>query len=359
MNLTKTYAKGVCGILVAGMAILTSCGGDQFKVKGDIYGADKTAVVLEKSDFQGFWVAIDSTRTNSKGSFSIKRPAPAAPEIFRLEVDGKYIYFPVDSTETVTVKTSLDKFGREYSLTGSAKAELMEAFDEEVMSLPAGITPDSLASFKRRVFTKYMHGGQGSVVSYYILTKTVGGKPLFSPKTDFRYFAAVANGFKEARPDDPRAALLEKTALEAMRENNSRSGRVLEIEADELKIIDIALPDVKGNVRKLSDVVGNGKQVAVCFTLLTHPDAPALNAELSKIHNSGVDFYMVSLDPDQYAWRDAAANLPWVNVYDADGEYSKYARQYNVSNMPVFFIYGADGALKARANDVRELRKEL
>lgn len=347
---------------IAFSALSTGCGSNDFKIKGEISGADDKPVVLAKSDFHGRWIAIDSTRTSSSGSFSISRPAPAAPEIFRLEMDGHFIYVPVDSTETISVTSTLDKFGSEFTLTGSQKAEALERFDKEVLALPENISPDSLESFKRNVYTKYMRDGQGSIVSYYILTKIVGNKALFDPQEDYKYFAAVANGFKQLRPDDPHTALLEKTTIDNQKLRNRARGNKLQIAAEEIKVIDIELPDENGKNRKLSELVGNGKPTVVIFSLLTHPDSPALNLELSRLYSSmggNVNFYHVSLDPDQYSWRDAAKNLPWVTVFDPDGEYSTAALKYNVSDLPTYFVYSAQGELQARAANTEELRKQL
>ncbi len=353
---------GACAVAFA--ALLSGCGEPSFKIKGEIYGAEDKSLVLEKSDFYGRWVAIDSTRVSSNGNFSISRPAPAAPEIFRLALGDRYIYLPIDSVETVTVTSSLKDYGSQYTLTGSANAEAMAAFEKDLMALPSDISADSLNSFKRSVFSKYMRDAQGSIVSYYVLTKIIGDKPLFDPQRgdDYKYFAAVATGFKELRPNDPRTRLLEKTSMDAIKRRNSEKGLRMQIEANEISVIDIDLPDEDGKNRKLSEIVGKGKPVVVMFTLLTHPDSPAANIELSKLYSSmggNVEFYQVSLDPDQYAWREAARNLPWITVFDNAGQYSEAARSYNVGDIPTFFVYDRNGELKARANNLQELRREL
>lgn len=215
---------GACAVACA--ALLSGCGEPSFKIKGEIYGAEDKSLVLEKSDFYGRWVAIDSTRVSSNGNFSISRPAPAAPEIFRLALGDRYIYLPIDSVETVTVTSSLKDYGSQYTLTGSANAEAMAAFEKDLMALPSDISADSLNSFKRSVFSKYMRDAQGSIVSYYVLTKIIGDKPLFDPQRgdDYKYFAAVATGFKELRPNDPRTRLLEKTSMDAIKRRNSEKG---------------------------------------------------------------------------------------------------------------------------------------
>ena len=353
---------GAASLLFLSSSLLSSCGEASFKVNGIIDGASHENVVLEKSDFHGRWIVVDSMRTSESGQFSFKRPAPAAPEIFRLELGNRYIYFPVDSTEAINVETTLDGYGRDYTLSGSEKAVAMAAFDHDLMALPADVAPDSLDAFKRSVYSKYMRDAQGSIVSYYALTKLIGDKPLFDPETDYKYFAAVATGFKSARPDDPRTPLLEATSVNSIKKRNAGKGIALEIDAEEIKVLDIELPDEEGKTRHLTDYVGNGKPVVVMFSLLTHPDSPAFNMELSKLYNrygGNVEFFQVSLDPDQYDWRDAARNLPWVTVYDADGQYSRAARTYNVSDLPTFFLYDRNGELAGRAASIDELSRLL
>ncbi|MDE5887570.1 MAG: hypothetical protein K2J48_05235 [Muribaculaceae bacterium] len=364
MKLLQTCRLG--GFALAAIfyaAILSSCSDPSFKIKGNIEGADNQSVVLEKSDFHGRWIAIDSTRTNSSGDFSISRPAPAGPEIFRLSINDKYVYVPIDSIETVSLSSSLDKFGTDFSLSGSENASALERFEKEVRSLPANISADSLQAFKKSVFTKYIQPARGSIVAYYALTKIVDGKPLFDPTTsDYKYFAAVATGFKETRPNDPHTALLEQTSLDALKRKKQEQGIHREIQAEELAMIDINLPDEKGKNIKLSEVMANGKKTVLIFSLLTHPDSPALNLDLSNLYKSmggNVNFYHVALDADQYAWRDAAVNLPWTTVFDPEGAYSKNASNYNVGNLPAYFIYSASGELIDRAFSVDDLKKKL
>lgn len=339
-----------------------SCGSDKFRIKGEIEGADKESVVLEKAGYDGRWIAIDSTRTSSKGSFTFTRPALPAPEIYRLTYGGKQIYIPADSTETVTLKTTGANFGTDYTLEGSADATAMAAFDLDLIQYQAKSVPDSPNEFKKTVYTKYIQPNPASITSYYILTKQVDGKPLFDPfnGTDHKYFAAIATAYTSQRPDDPRTSLLKETSLQAMRQNNSANGRYTGYEAAETGIIEIELPDENGNQRKLSEEMTNGEPTLLVFSLLTTEDAPVLNIQLDQLKkkHSNLKIYHVSLDPDRYAWRDAAANLPWTTVFEPEGEYSKYARDYNVSVLPSFYIF-KNGEITARAMTPDEIESKL
>ena len=359
----KISHKSLLLLIPALLFSLLSCK-KEFKVKGEISGASKALVVLEKADFNGRWLIVDSTRTSGSGNFSMSRPALAAPEIFRLSFDGRYIYFPVDSTETVSVKTTSQDFGTRYDLGGSSDAAVMAAFDMDIISLPANSVPDSLDDFKKTVYTKYIQPSPSSIVSYYILTKEIDGKPLFRPdrSPDYRYFGAVATGFRDLRPDDPRTSLLTQTTVSAMKRRNSEKGSYQQIEAQELSLLDITLPNEKGENVKLSDIAGKGKPVVLVFSLMTTDDAPLINYELSQLREKrggNIDIYQVSLDPDRYAWREAASNLPWVTVYDSDGAYSSYAATYTVIDLPAFFIYNAGGELTDRAFSIDELKSKL
>lgn len=351
-------------LFVAALILLAgSCSDNKFKIKGEIYGGEGQSMVLEKSDFVGRWTPLDSTHINKNGAFSFSFPAAPSPDIYRLAINDKYIYIPVDSTETITVNSSLDKFGSDFSLTGSHNAEQLEKFEKELRNAPVS-NPDSLKAFKRNIYSNYIMNAQGSILSFYILTKTINGKPVFNPEDndDRKYFAAVATGFKALRPDDPHTALLEQTAINALKKRNSESGKYRTIEAEEIQLIDIDQQDETGKNVKLSDIAGKGKPVVVIFSLLNHPDSPELNIALANIYrrlNGKAEFYNVSLDNDQYAWREAARNLPWVTVYSPGETSSQDALRYNVFQVPSFYIYNSEGELVSRPLTIEELNKSL
>lgn len=363
LAMNKTVLRQIAALAaVALLALCGACRRDDFKVDGTVEGASDTMLLLEKAGFDGRWMAVDSTRTDRAGRFSMSRPRPAAPEVFRLSMDGRYIYFPIDSTETVTVTADASAFDNGYTLAGSRAAADMAAFDSELRRHLSDTS--SLTQFKREVFDRYMRGSRGGIVSYYALTKTVGGKPLYDPadETDVKYYAAVATAFRQFRPDDPRTALLEGISLEAMRRRNAARGRQLQLNAREVRLIDIELTDAAGRTRRLSDVAGHGKAVVVAFTLLGHEDTPALNKLLSDLRSSKagrVEIFNVGLDADRYAWRDAVASLPWICVHEPAGASSEILARYNVGSLPTFFVYNPQGELVARAGDSGALAREL
>lgn len=350
-------------ILFVALLPLLSCSNNKFKIKGEIYGGEDKTVILEKSDFQGRWIPVDSTHINKNGGFSFSFPAPDSPDIYRLQTNNQYIYLPIDSTETISITSSYDKFGQDFALTGSRNAEMMEKFEKQLQTVNHS-NPDSLEAFKRNVYSNYIKDFQGSILSFYILTKIVDGKPLYDPsdKTDSKYFAAVATGFKSARPEDPHTALLENTAIQSFKFRNNEAGKFTPIEAEEISLIEINLPDENGKNIKLSEVAGKGKPVVVIFSLLNHQDSPEFNMALAQLYKNlgeSVEFYNVSLDEDQYEWREAAKNLPWITVYSPGQNTSEDAIKYNVFQIPSFFIYDSNGELSSRPMTLDELSKKL
>lgn len=352
------------GALTCAMVLsVGSCKHDpEFKVSGTVDGAGGKTLILSKADFAGRWIDVDSTGVGSDGSFSITTASPASPEIYRLSLGDRYIYFPVDSTETIHLESVVDKFGTQFTLTGSPAAEAMASFEQDLASIPSDSA--GRAAFKRTVYSKYLQNGQGSILSYYVLTKTIDGKLLFDPENDddARYYAAVATQFDQYRPDDPHGKMVRDVSLQALRRRNTAMGKQRVLHANELKVIDIALPDEKGVTQRLSDYVGKKGPVIVFFGMMNAEGAPGLHRsllELSQRLGSNVTIYNVSLDSDQYAWRDAAVNLPWITVFDAGGMTSGAIRDYNVQTVPAFYIYSAAGELVDSATDLKTLEQKM
>ncbi len=360
MKIEKTANALRAFLFIAGVSALASCGSDdKFKVEGKIDGGDGESVVLEKPGFHGEWNAIDSTHLGKDGSFSIRAASPAAPEIYRLRIDRRYVYFPIDSTETVSVSSRIGEFGHKYDLKGSGNAEALARFERDFARFGASpSSPDSTASFKRRVYTEYMQPAPGSIVTYHILTKTMAdGTPLYdiSGSSDYRYLAAVATGFKEMRPDDPHTAMLEGYAMEAIKRKNREKGIRKEIQAPEVSLLPIELHDENGTLKSLSDLAGKGDPVILVFSPLNDSEAPARNKELmDRYRRGGIRIYHVSYDRDQYAWREAASNLPWTTVNDPSSS-PQSAIDYNVYALPAYFLIDAGGNLVKRADRLGDL----
>ena len=114
------------------LLLAASCSrSSEWHVKGNVEGgADKT-MLLEASS-NGHWYPIDTVTIASNGSFEASQPAAGYPDIYRLNLDGKTIYFPIDSIETVTVSTKAGAFDTDYTVEGTASADMLMNVDNRI-----------------------------------------------------------------------------------------------------------------------------------------------------------------------------------------------------------------------------------
>jgi hypothetical protein len=352
----RTVGNGLS--LVAGTLLLAACSDPSFGIMGEITGASDKSIILEKADFSGRWIELDSTRTDKDGSFAISYAAPESPEIYRLKIGDNYIYVPIDSIDVVAVKADYASVATSYTLSGTPGAEKMTMFENELR----GNAQRNDSIFKRKVYGEIIKDGKGDIMSYYVLTRKVNGKLLYDPENpaDEPYISAVATAYKQFRPNDPHSAMLEKIALQARKTKNAAKGHKNVMQAAETAIIDIELPDNKGNAQKLSSYTSNGRPTLVIFSMLTDKDSPEITRRIAQLYNQYKDrynFYEVCLDTDITSWHEASKSLPWTLVIDKDGASSRTAMTYNVSSLPTFFIYNANGELTTRANGLDELKR--
>lgn len=129
----------------------------------------------------------------------------------------------------------------------------------------------------------------------------------------------------------------------------------------EADIIDVELKDLRGNVRRLTDL--KGKVVLLDFTVYNNAMSAAHNLALrelyNKYHAQGLEIYQVALDADEHFWKTSADNLPWVCVRDANGIYSTYVNLYGVTALPTVFVVGRDNVLNARINELADLETSI
>ena len=129
-----------------------------------------------------------------------------------------------------------------------------------------------------------------------------------------------------------------------------------------MPLIDISLYDDKGQMQKLSDAAAANKVVVLNFTVYSAEAAPAYNIELNKayerFHDRGMTIYQVSVDPDEYVWKQAARTLPWITVYNPSTASAENLLKYNVTALPTTFIV-ANGEIAERVDDITTLQQSL
>lgn len=345
-------------------AIMTGCSDNKWHLNGNITDADGEELILESMGTIG-WAPVDTVKLDAKGDFKFARQAPPAPDIYRLRLKGQTAYFPIDSIESITLTASAKDFARSYRLSGNDNARMMMMADSLINSAidlkgeALTITDQEL----KRELGNIILVNPGSVVAYYIVSKTVGDAPLFNPadKIDHRLIGAVANAMNMERPDDPRTTYLKDKYLRNRRVTvTSQPSDTLV--ANLTSLFEINSHNAQGNKVSLREMASKGDVIVLNFTSLTHPQSVEYNMALNKIHDTyarrGLKIYQVSIDEDEVEWRTAAKNIPWTCVYNPP-TYTEALINYNVGVLPTTFIIDRKGDLVERVTDIAELPAQL
>lgn len=378
--------KRVTFVALAALA-LSSCNSDpKFNVKGEISGADGKMLYLEASALAGI-APLDSVKLKGDGAFSFKQVRPESPEFYRLRMEDKVINFSIDSTETVTIEAPFDEFSTAYSVDGSENSERIKELtlkqiklQEDVNALVKAaqanklgndVFEDSLAvllkNYKDDVKVNYIFAAPNKAAAYFALFQKLNNYMIFDPlnsKDDIKCFAAVATSLNNFYPHADRSKNLYNIVIKGMKNTRTPQQKTIELPQEKISetgVIDIALRDMKGNIRKLTDL--KGKVVLLDFTVYQNAVAAPHNLMLRDLYNKyapdGLEIYQVSLDADEHFWKTSADNLPWVCVRDENGIYSTNAALYEVAQLPAIFLINRNNELKARGEDIKDLEASI
>ncbi|WP_253952343.1 TlpA disulfide reductase family protein [Xylanibacter muris] len=361
-----------------------SCGEEKFRVEGNITGAKDSVLYFENMGLQGP-VTVDSVKLDADGSFAFEDKRPEAPDFYRLRIAGQIINVSVDSTETIKVKAEYNTMPTGYEIEGSSEClrikeltQMQIALQNRALGLEyntglsRGQRIDSLEKmlyeYKNIVKSEYIFKDPKAASSYFALFQTLGNYLIFNPQADVndtRVFAAVATCWDTYYPDALRTGNLHNIAVEALKNeriiSSQNSNTIDPAKVTTTGLIDIQLPDNKGNIRSLTEL--KGKVVLLDFHLFAMKESPKrilmLRELYNKYHDRGLEFYQVSLDPDEHFWKQQTSALPWISVRDADGAQSSRLRVYNISNIPEFFIIDRGNNLVKRSLQIKDLDAEI
>ncbi len=374
-------------VLMAALAV-TSCTEKKFHVSGNITEAKDSLLYFENMGLNGA-VTVDSVRLGADGSFAFDAKAPEHPEFYRLRIDRQIVNIAIDSTENITVKASYPTMSGNYEVQGSEECARIKELAIMQLNLQARINAivqnpevsydreaDSvatvLAGYKDKVKREYIFKEPMKAYAYYALFQTVAlaGRPalIFDPlskKEDVQVFAAVATSWDTYFPGSERGKNLHNIAIEGMKNVRIiRAEQAQAIDASKISqagVIEIAIPDNRGVVRKLTAL--KGKAVLLDFHVFATKESTARIMKLRKLYNKyhaqGFEIYQVSLDPDEHFWKESVAALPWVSVRDAGGLNAESASQYNVQTVPTFVLIDTNNVLQKRDVQVKDLDAEI
>ena len=385
MNISKTLSALAVSLMMLGAV---SCSNKKFEVSGNITDAKDSLLYFENMSLNGA-VVVDSTKLDADGNFSFAVDAPSAPEFYRLRIAGQIINVAADSTEHVTIKAAYPTMASQYEVSGSDECAKIKELAIGQMALQATINNivrntnlnddvmrDSirviLAQYKEGVKNNYIFKEPMKAYAYFALFQTIAlgyeNALVFNPRSnedDVKVFAAVATSWDTYYPKAERGLNLHNIAIEGL-----KNIRIMKAEQQQTVdpskveytgVIDIALPDNKGNIRKLSSL--KGKVVMLDFHLFATKESTARIMQLrelyNKYHAQGFEIYQVSIDPDEHFWKTSVAALPWVCVHSDDGLNAAELGMYNVRDIPTYFLIDKNNVLQKRDVQIKDIDAEI
>ena len=386
MKLTmKSLSKAAYALLV--VTAMTACSEKKFHVTGKIAQAKDSVLYFENMSLDGPQI-IDSVKLDDDGGFSFDGVAPDAPEFYRLRIAGQIINVAIDSTETVNVNAAYPSMATQYTIEGSENNLKIKELTLRQMALQAqaqavvnnpqlGINAveDSIFkmidTYKDDIKKNFIYKEPMKSYAYFALFQgiVVGNSYLmvFDPRQnpdDVKAFAAIATSWDTYYPGSLRGENLHNIALQNMKDQRivQNQEQSIEIDADKVSmanLIDIALTDNKGNVRRLTDLAG--KVVLLDFHLFSGKGSTQrimmLRELYNKYHDRGLEIYQVSLDEDEHFWKTQTAALPWICVRDNGTRTQAYLA--TVKSIPCDFIINRENTVIKAPRQIKDLNADI
>ena len=385
----KTFTRVFSiALLVVAVLNFTACNKQKFNVNGTISEAKDSILYFENMSLNGPEV-VDSVRLNADGVFHFSAKATGSPEFYRLRIAGQIINVAADSTENITIKAAFPTMSDSYEVSGSEECSkikelalmqmrLQTQIDAIAKSPDLGVdaVEDSVAKvldvYKNNVKLNYIFKQPMKAYAYFALFQTVvlgdANVLIFNPRSssaDVKVFAAVATSWDTYYPQSLRGENLHNIAIAGMKNvriiHNEAARSIDADKVDVSGLIDIALRDNKGRLRRLKEL--KGRVVMLDFHLFAGEGSlkriMMLRDLYNKYHAMGFEIYQVSVDPDEHFWKQQTAALPWISVRDEAGVRSSNLVSYNVQSLPTFFLIDRNNVLQKRDAQIKDLDATL
>lgn len=385
----KTFTRVFSiALLVVAVLNFTACNKQKFNVNGTISEAKDSILYFENMSLNGPEV-VDSVRLNADGVFHFSAKATGSPEFYRLRIAGQIINVAADSTENITIKAVFPTMSDGYEVSGSEECSkikelalmqmrLQTQIDAIAKSPDLGVdaVEDSVAKvldvYKNNVKLNYIFKQPMKAYAYFALFQTVvlgdANVLIFNPRSssaDVKVFAAVATSWDTYYPQSLRGENLHNIAIAGMKNvriiHNEAARSIDADKVDVSGLIDIALRDNKGRLRRLKEL--KGRVVMLDFHLFAGEGSlkriMMLRDLYNKYHAMGFEIYQVSVDPDEHFWKQQTAALPWISVRDEAGVRSSNLVSYNVQSLPTFFLIDRNNVLQKRDVQIKDLDATL
>lgn len=355
-------------IFALAAVLISSCSnGPQAVISAVIDGAADSSVVLRKLNFNKF-VVVDTIKTDASGAFKYKVALTGNEPYF-------YYIFSGDRQIAALILKDGDKVSLKastaggYSVEGSEESalflELNNMFGKasgaisdlakEGLSAKEQSDEAALKEINRklsRTYVEYRREATRFIMEHpFSITSAVAlfqkfneNLAVFDEPSDVVIFKRVCDSLAVVYPKSEYVSSL-NDEISRRASVASLNNKLLELQS--VSFPDIAMPDIDGKIKSLSEL--KGKVIVLSFWSTAQDEHKMFNKELEKLyekyHAKGFEIYQVSLDIDKPSWAATikSQNLPWISVNDGQGIDSPSVRTYNISKVPSMFVISKDG----------------
>ena len=355
------------------LSVLVACGKKtNFTLSGQLEGGAGKTIYFNRLNVSTS-LPPDSVKLDKEGKFKFKGHT-ASPAFYILKLSkNSYVTMLIDSAEIVNVEGSYKNFTRDYQVSGSIGSAILRELDnrfykaktriDSLNKLHALHKNDLLNSDQIRQWnalaqeikddhsvyvTSLVKKNPFSLASVYALYQKWDENNYVV--NDLQTMKTAASALYSIYPKNEQVVALYNNTLQLVNnEKNKQLSAVLQQNA--VNSPNIILPDADGHERSIWSL--HGKYVLVHFWSAKDRASLIVNPVLSELYNKfkskGFEIFMVSVDDDRIAWREAIANdnLNCINVGDMKGSYQAVTN-YNVQELPYNYLLDREGNIIAK-----------
>lgn len=353
-------------VLMALPAIMLSCTGNKSAgtISGKIEGIGGRTIYLE-SFANNHSVYTDSTIAGTDGSFLINPGSPLQLDYYQIVLgDDKYITLITDSSETVMIEGNIENLNESLKIEGSINSEVLRDFDlncmpfnEKDREFAEKLQSADLSEEERQQTIQKLIENRKSRTTYvhkWIETHSSTPAALLAiqqldPKTDMATYQRV---FSDLKPSFGHSSVYKGIKQQVQMLMTKQNQPPAPETKSDMPVggyaPEIALPDTKGSIRKLSSL--RGKTVLIDFWASwcgpCRRENPNVVRAYNKYNKDGFEVFSVSLDKAKESWIQAIQDdgLVWKNhVSDLKWWDSEAAKIYGVSSIPFTVLVDKEG----------------
>ena len=353
---------GFVGILI--VTLVACSGNERGLITGEIDGLEGQTIYLE-SFANNHSVYTDSTVVGADGSFSIKPSLPLQLDYYQIVLGPKqYITLITDSSEHIQIKGDLSNLNESLRVEGSTNSEMLRdfdlscvPFDKKDKEFADKLQSPGLSEEARQQTMQQLIENRklrADFVKKWLETHSSTPAALLAlqqldPKTDMPTFQTVFGDLKKSFGHSAvYKGIKQQVQMLVTKQNQPPAPKTNSNLAVGGYAPEIALPDPKGNMRKLSDL--KGKTVLIDFWASwcgpCRRENPNVVTAYNKYNKDGFEVFSVSLDKAKESWTKAITEdgLVWKNhVSDLKWWDSEAAKTYGVSSIPFTVLLDKDG----------------